>query len=166
MAGEPLAFRFDGEDMVPLSRAMARARFETGRVYVLEASDQRSWQAEKHYQACLQKGWGTLPEHWREKFANPEQMREYVLIREGFSNCRLIALTCPEQASAVAAHAQAIAPMALVVISDDVVAVHTAKSQDRATMGAEEWVRSKRLVLEWVAAAIGVTVDQLSANAA
>ena len=159
---DPTPFRFDGKVMVPLVR---NAQFETGRVYVLEAQEQRSHRADWHLRMCVQKAFDSLPEAEAKLFKSPEALRKAALIEAGYTNVRIIPLSSSDQAERVAALAQSHDVTCVVRIDGATVCVFTAKSMAHDSMGPEEAKRAKQAILEILAEMIGVSVEELSSNA-
>ena len=141
--------------------------FRCNRVGKVTVDDQRApgQGARQHYFATVRTAWLSLSEDMSKLLTDPEALRRYALIKAGYCDARIIPLSSPDQAERVAAMARSLDALAVVTIEGCIVCVYTAKSQDAETMKPEEFSASRRAVIEICAEMIGVSVEQLSANA-
>jgi hypothetical protein len=115
----------------------------------------------RHFFAAVYDAWLNLPEKEAERFASADHLRKYALIRAGFRDERT--LTCASKAEAlrVAAFVKPMDDYAIVAVSEAVVRVYTAKSQNLRAMGRKVFAESKDAVLEVLAGMIEVDREQL-----
>ena len=161
----PLAFRWDGEAMVPLSAIAADRNYVVGETYRLVPHEERSQRSHAHYFACVNEAWSNLPEHLAERFPTAEHIRKYALIKAGYHDERSIVARSKAQAQDIASFVKPLDEFALVVISEATASIYTAKSQSTRAMGAKEFQRSKDAVLDFLAGMIGVERQAREANA-
>ena len=161
----PLRYRWTGFTMEPLVPSLAQEQFEVGEHYQLERREERSHTSHGHYFACLQEGWGNLPEHLAERFPTVEHMRKWLLIRAGYRDQRTIVLASKAQAVQVAAFIKPLDDQAVVVPKEATVIIATAKSQSMRAMGKAEFQKSKDDVLDALAEMINVERQALEKNA-
>lgn len=158
-------FDWDGEVMRPRNPKMADRYYTVGEEYRLVPHEERSHRSHAHYFASINEAWKNLPEEMADRFASPEHLRKFVLIRCGYRNERTLIAASEEQAAELAAF---IAPMddyALVHVDGKLVTVYTAKSQSMRAMGKKDFAESKNKVLDYLAAMIKVSREELEKNA-
>lgn len=160
----PLPMQWDGEVMRPTKgfATLADKEFVVGEVYTLAEVDAgRSMKSHRHYFAAVYDAWLNLPEREAERFATPDALRKYALIRSGY--CSLTELVASSRAEAVriAAFVQSADPYSLVVVKNTVVQRFTAQSQDVRSMGKKVFAESKEAVLGVLAGMIEVSKEQL-----
>ena len=163
----PILYQWTGEVMQPTARMQARcdAEFVVGQLYRLEQVHDRSANSHRHYFAELHEGWRNLPEREAERFPSSEHLRAYALIRCGFADQSQIVCASKAEAQRVAAFIKPMDEYSVVTVSEAVVTVYTAQSQSMKAMGRKAFQESKTAVLDYVAALIGVSRDELKQNA-
>lgn len=132
----------------------------------------RSMASHRHQFAWIKDAWLNLPEALRDApwAETPENMRKHALIATGFHQATVI--DCGANATArrvrdalltacIAAHGYAVAQ-----VRGPVVTVWTPESQSYRAMGGDRFKASKAAIMEWIAAQIGVTTDELRRSAA
>ena len=149
----------------PAFRKKCDAEFVIGETYRLEPREERSWRSHQHYFAAVHDAWLNLPEHLAEQIPTAEHLRKWALMKAGYRHERKIAAETAEQAQKLVALVQSYDDFAVVTVSENVVTVHTAKSQSMKAMGKAEFQRSKDDVLGIIAGLIDVEPDELGANA-
>lgn len=167
MSGAPLIFSWQGDGFTPLptfARESAR-RFIIGQKYKMEVVEDRSEKSHSHYFAALHDAWLNVPESQRERFPTETHLRKWALIQAGFRDERTFVARSKSEAVRLAAFIKPLNDYAVIVASECVVTVMTAKSQSRAAMGNKDFQASKTAVLEVVARLIGVAPETLKANA-
>lgn len=167
MTSAPLAFEWTGDAFKPLSR-FANAcdeRFVVGLAYSLEEVSQPSTASRGHFFACLSEAWKNLPEDVAERFPTVEHLRKFALVKSGYADERSIVCASKAEALRLAAFIKPMDDFAVVLVSEVVVKVFTAKSQSARAMGKVEFQESKQKVLDYVSSLIGVHVDKLKQNA-
>lgn len=157
----PLWFQWTGEAMVPLNPRAADRMYVVGERYHLDHIEERSAASHRAYFAALHDAWQNLPEDLAERFATPEALRKYALIRTGFRDERSIIAASKAEARRIAAFIKPLDEFAVVSVHEAAVIVWTAKSQSMKAMGKAEFQRSKDAVLQFCAEIIGVTRDEL-----
>lgn len=160
----PLPYVYQGEgEFRALPRFASRCdkEFVIGQSYLLEAREERSQVSHNHFFASVAEAWKNLPEHYGERFATPDHLRKYCLIKRGWHDQRSVVCASKAEAQRLAAFIKPIDEFAVVVASEAVVTVYTAKSQSMKAMGKKDFQRSKDDVLSEVAAMIGVAPDEL-----
>jgi hypothetical protein len=158
---------WSGEAFVPLPRFRKQcdADFVIGERYVLATVEERSAASHRAYFATVNEAWGNLKDSDADRFPTADHLRRFALIKCGFADERQIVCRSAAEATRLSAF---IAPMdayALVVARGPVVTVWTARSQSMRAMGKDEFLRSQTAVREFIAALIGVSDADLSANA-
>jgi len=163
----PLYFRWDGDQMVPLPRFADRARkqYAVGETYRLVEENERSQQSHSHFFAAINEAWKNLPHDIAESYPSANHLRRWALVKAGFADERSIVAGSNEEARRIAAFVRPSDPYAVITVGGCVVKVFTAKSQSRKAMNKADFQSSKTAVLEIVSALVGVSADELSANA-
>lgn len=161
----PQVFDWDGEAMVPRRPGIADSHYVVGETYCLVPHEDRSMRSHRFYFASVKEAWQNLPEDLAERFATPDHLRRYALIKAGYRDERTF--VAPSKASAVefAAFVRPMDDYAFVTVREAVVTVYTAKSQSVKAMGRDEFRASLDKVLDIVAGMIGTSRDTLAANA-
>ncbi len=152
----PMAFQWDGEAMVPRMPKLADRHFVVGEVYRLVEHHDRSRATHNHYFAVINEAWLNLPEREAERFPTSEHLRKWCLIKSGYRDEKSIAAGSKAEAQRIAAFVRPIDGFAVVVVSEAVVTVYTAKSQSMRAMGKQAFQASKQAVLDIVAGMIDV----------
>jgi hypothetical protein len=161
----PLPFKWDGQAMIPAWPRMASKQFVAGETYPLIVQEQRSAVSHNHYFACVHDAWLNLPEDMAVHFPTEEHLRKYALIKAGYTDHRSIGCASQEEAQRIAAFIKPMDTYAMVIMTDCVVTVYTAKSQSLKAMGKREFAASKEKVLEILSLMAGTTVAELTSNA-
>jgi hypothetical protein len=163
----PIAFVWDGRSMVPLDRfrPLAQRQFRPGIEYALVPHRERSDKSHSHYFACIKKGWDNLPEGTAEAFPSPEYLRKWCLIKEGYADQVDHVCETETAASKLIALIRKMDPYAVMRRSGSVLTIWTAQSQDHASMGHEEFQRSKDKVMGRIANMCGISMEELARNA-
>lgn len=149
----------DDDVLAPDSVPFARRNFVVGQRYKMRVG--RSESTESHYFAVLNWAWMNLPEDKAAAFPEVEDLRKRALIACGYANSRQIVLSTNADAIKIVAFLGATEGYRVVSMMDNVVTELTAKSQNRESMDAEEFARSKEHVIEYCAVMVGVTVEEL-----
>jgi hypothetical protein len=157
----PQPFRWAGDAMIPLRPKMADALFVIGETYTLVEHLERSHASHNHFFASVAEGWKNLPESVGERFPTPDALRKWALIKAGYRDERSIVCASKAEATRVAAFIKPMDDFAVVVASEAVVIVYTAKSQSMKAMGKEAFQASKQSVLDIIGDLIGVAPAQL-----
>ena len=161
----PIKFRWTGEAMIPLVKSVAERQYEVGETYRLEPWEERSPASHGHYFAAINEGWRNIPEHLAERWPTPEHLRKWLLIKAGYHDERSIVAASKAEAHRIATFVKPLDDYAIVTVTEAVVTIYTAKSQSMRAMGKQEFGESKRKVLEVLSGMIGVSQEDLNANA-
>jgi hypothetical protein len=159
MTDAPIMFRWDGDAMVPASRFWAgRADrvFVVGADYKMVEHHDRSDASHNHFFAAIKNGFDNLPDELRDEYPTTEHLRKKALIKKGFRDERDHVCASKAEAARLAAFIKPLDDYAIVVVSECVVRVWTAKSQSRKAMGAADFQASKTAVLEFIDDLLGV----------
>jgi hypothetical protein len=159
-----IRYHWTGDNWRPLARfaKTAREQFETGEEAVLERIEARSPASHNHYFKTVQTIWESLPEDTGDRYPTPDHLRKAALIRTGYRDERSIVCASRAEAQRLAAFIRPIDDYAIVVPTEAVVTVYTAKSQSQKAMGAKVFQESKAAVLDWMAELIGVDPQSFS----
>lgn len=161
----PMLFDWDGEAMVPRHPKLADKHYVVGESYRLAPYEDRSMRSHRYYFASLNEAWKNLPEDLAERFATPEHLRKYALIKAGFHDSRSIAASSKAEALRIASFVRPVDEYAVVTVSEALVTIYTAKSQSVRAMGKKNFRASADAVLDIVSAMIGTSTETLRRNA-
>jgi hypothetical protein len=166
MSAAPVPCTWTGKAFEPLPRFhnYVSAHYVEGEVYPLLPHEERSWKSHGHYFATMNDLWASLPEE-EDRFPTVDHLRRYALIRTGYRDERSIVCASKAEAQRMAAFVKPMDEYAVVLVTEAVVTVLTAKSQSMKAMGAKEFGASKQAVLEFVAHMIGIDPDSLQRSA-
>lgn len=139
-----------------------------GEIVIVTIERGRSDASHRHQFAWLNDAWLTLPEALRDQpwAETSEAMRKHALIATGF--CQSYTLDCGANATAqrvlstlraaeAGHHGYAIGQ-----VRGPVVTIWTPESQSVRAMGGRRFQESKSAIMDWIAAQIGVTAEQLA----
>ena len=143
----PCVWTGDSFEPLPGFRKRADAAFVVGMVYHMETVEERTARTHKHYFACVNEAWRSLPDDFAERFPTPESLRKFALIKAGFADSRQIVAASRADALRLAAFIRPMDEYAVVSVSEAVVTVWTAQSQSMRAMGKELFKASKDGVL-------------------
>lgn len=154
----PIIFQWDGDAMRPIRSftRLANEQFVVGQEYRLVQEAGRSKRSHDHYFACVEDAWQNLPERWDGRFPTADHLRKFALIRAGYRDERSIVASNKAEAQRVAAFVKPMDEFAVVVVTEAVVTVYTAKSQSRKAMGGPVFQKSKQDTLDVLAEMVGV----------
>ena len=154
----PIIFQWDGDAMRPVRSftRLANDQFVVGQEYRLVQEAGRSKRSHDHYFACVEDAWQNLPERWDGRFPTADHLRKFALIRAGYRDERSIVASSKAEAQRVAAFVKPMDEFAVVIVSEAVVTVYTAKSQSRKAMGGPVFQKSKQDTLDVLAEMVGV----------
>ena len=161
----PLIFDWDGEAMLPANGRLADKYYVVGERYRLIPHEDRSARSHRHYFACINEAHKNLPEYLAERFATPDHLRKFALIRAGYRDERSVVAASKAEAQRMAAFIKPMDEYAVVMAQESVVTVYTAKSQSTRAMGKQVFQESKERVLDVISAMIGTSTDELRQNA-
>ena len=162
----PQEFIWDADAlvMVPRRENLACRTYVDGEHYRLGVEEERSTNSHNHYFSALHEAFLNLPDALAEEYPTEEKLRKHALIKAGYHDERSIVCASKAEAQRVAAFIKPMDEYAVVLVSEAVVRVLTAKSQSMRAMGKETFQKSKQAVLETVSAMIGTTPETLAAN--
>lgn len=164
----PIAFRWDGEAMVPLPRftKVCDTEFVCGETYILEAHEERSSKTHRHLFAQLADAWANLPENYEGRFPTPEHFRKWLLIKAGYANHMQHVCGSRNEASRLRAAISPMDPYAIVTQDSCVVDVFTAQSMSTRAMDKKTFQAAKTRVFELIDEMLGVAAGETERNAA
>jgi hypothetical protein len=163
----PMLFTWNGHAMEPLSY-FARAaleRFKVGLVYRMEIIEQRSANSHKHLFACIGEAFRNLPEGQEDRWSDPDHLRLWALTFTSFRETRTFTASSHAEARRLAKFLASDSDYCRVEISGRTVIQHKPMSQSYASMNRRQFQQSKDEVLDVLARKVGVTVEDLEANA-
>jgi hypothetical protein len=88
---------------------------------------------------------------------SPEHLRKYALCKTGYCDTATYVADNRKRAVEIGVFCRKLDSFAVIEIKDNVVMVHTAKSQSGAAMKKHEFEASKKAVLEFLRSHVGVT---------
>lgn len=158
--------------MVPLPRfgnVVAR-QFAEGEDYTLVIHEDRSMASHGHYFASLKDGFDNLPENIAARFPSVDHLRSWCLIQCGWFDEKEIECETERQAKMLAKFIRTERDFARISVHGNKeigwkVIVRVAKSQSMASMGKDQFEKSKSDVLDLVSSMVGVTTGDLKRNA-
>ncbi len=160
MTDAPIMFRYEGDgEFAPASQfwaGRADRAFVVGEHYKLVEHHDRSDASHNHFFASIKNGFDSLPDELREEYPTTDHLRKKALIRKGFRNERDHVCASKAEAVRLAAFIKPMDDYAIVLVSECVVRVWTAKSQSRKAMGAKDFQESKVAVLDFIDDLLGV----------
>ena len=131
-----------------------------GQTYVVEAKEYdptpRSSRAHRRNFAELTRLWHNLPEEYARDYPTAEHFRKKLLISEGYYTVKDYAARDNDAALTIAAFVRLMDEYAVVVVSDDVVRVYTAKSQAETAMDKKEFYASMDAIISAAEQMIGI----------
>lgn len=148
--------------LVPVKRFQREAmkRYEAGQTYLIETREERSLASHGHFFASLHECWQNLPENEAERFPSVERLRKWCLIKSGYADERQIVCASKAEAQRVAAFIRPMDEYAIVLASEAVVTVYTAKSQSMRAMGKKDFGESKDAVLSLAWSLVGMQPEE------
>jgi len=153
MTGGPIRFIWMGDGFTPAAayyQKLADEHYVIGEKYTLVEHHSRSANTHNHFFAQVADSWGNLPDHLLPEYQSPEMLRKKALIRKGFCDERSIVCASKAEALRVAAFIKPMDDYAIVIASEAVVKVLTAKSQSHKAMGAKAFAESKQAVFDFI----------------
>ncbi len=167
MNSAPIIYQWEGDAMKPMARfaKVCDAQFTIGEHYRLEVIEERSGNSHSHYFVSVSEAWKNLPEDIAERYLTPHHLRKWALIKCGYADERSIVTASKAEALMVAAFIGPMDEHAVIIASECVVTVYTAKSQSYRAMGKETFQQSKEAVLGLLSSMVGVQPSELSENA-
>lgn len=163
MTSLPIPGMWSMGHFIPLAshRRYVAERYGDGEVVTLAAVEERSTASHNHFFSVVQAAFDNLPEHLAERFASPDHLRRWCLVKAGWRDERTTVAATSDEALRIAAFVRPMDDYAIVVVSDCTVIVWTAKSQSMQAMGREDFNTSKSDVLRVLSELIGVDVTEL-----
>lgn len=163
----PIAWRYEGDGVCVAShKGVAERHLTKGDRYIFVEHALRSQASHNHEFAWLAEAWKNLPERLAEQYPSPEHLRKRALIETGFYLQTQMDVGTNAAALRAAAFLQADDVLCVAVVRGSIVIKRVAESQSQRAMGGKRFGESKAAILEWVAALIEVTPQQLVDNTA
>jgi hypothetical protein len=155
---------------VPRFAERYEREFQTGKYYTLELVTERSRESHNLYFACVHVALANLQAPLADRFADDDEFRKWCLIKRGFRHQRITVFSSNADAVLGASVAQNLRDFSVTVVEDNVLTVLTAKTQkfrrnDPEGMDKKDFEASKEAVIEECAVLIGLSVEQLVAEA-
>ena len=160
----PIICVYDGEAFRPSTlyqSRLASEQYGAGEIVALVRHEDRSDRSHRHYFAAINEAWQSLPDELAALYPTPEHLRKVALIRAGYADEKTLVCSSRAEALRLAAFVRPMDSYAIVAVSQATVKAWTAQSQSTRAMGRKAFQESKDKVLDWIAAQIGVTRDQL-----
>lgn len=166
--------RWTNGAFVPVSAfwaEIARKNIEDGSSHWIREDFERSSKSHRHYFATISEGHSQLPENIAQRFPGkdgPECLRKYCLIKAGYCHMSEHLFDTPRDAQRAAILAEDRTNpdrYTITRVTGSVVHKFIAETQRQKDMGAERFQKSKSDVLEIIAGMIGISVEELAANA-
>jgi hypothetical protein len=162
----PLTFIWtDEQSLRPLTPRVAQEcdkYYVIGDRYLMAPEYGRSDVSHNHQFAWIADAWQHLPERLADEYPSPEVLRKKALIRTGYTTSTQFVVQTNAKAMELAAHLRGLDAYSIVDVSDNIVTHHRAKSQSKKAMPGGEFMKSKNAILDWIAALIGTTRDELT----
>lgn len=159
---------WDGEVLHPAPgwRQVAQARLETNESYMATVAKERSVRSHNHFFAAVQEAWLNLPEGMATQFPTFHHLRKFALIKTGHCHSETFVMTTPGDALRLAAALRRQRDdFTIITVTGCAVVRYAAKSQSEKAMGAKEFQASKQAVIDYLASLVGISADQLKAEA-
>jgi hypothetical protein len=158
--------------LMPVARYAERyeCEFQVGKYYTLEPVTERSRESHNLYFACVHVAWANLQAPLADRFVDADEFRKWCLIVRGFRHQRITVFSSNADAILGAAVAQNLRDFSVTVVEDNMLTVLTAKTQklsrnDPGGMDKKDFEASKEAVIEEASFRIGLSVEQLVAEA-
>ena len=163
----PLMLQYEGEgEFRAPTKYWAREadkQFVIGEHYRLAEHHDRSTATHNHYFAAINEAWETLPDDMSAEYPTPEHLRKKMLVKAGYADERSIVCASKAEARRVAAFVKPMDDFCVVLVSEAVVRVYTAKSQSHKAMGKQAFAESKEKVLAAIDKLLGVDRERAAA---
>jgi hypothetical protein len=164
----PIDMRWNGKSLVPLARFVARAtqQYVVDAVYRINVELDRSEAEHRYFFAAFHEAWVNMPSDITESFEDEKHFRSWCLVNCGYVKGHYqYVVYSNSELSRFLEFLKKSDNYAIVIPKGNVINVYTAKSQSHRSMSKTEFHKSATDVLEFVAALIGLTADELKANA-
>jgi hypothetical protein len=168
----PITYLCTPNALMPVARFAERfeREFQVGKYYTLELVTERSRESHNLYFACVHVAWANLQSPLSERFADDDEFRKWCLIIRGFRHQHVTVFSAPSDAVAAATAIRRLRDFSVTVVDDNTLTVLTAKTQklrrnDPDGMDKKDFEASKEAVIEEAAFRIGLSVEQLVAEA-
>ena len=150
----------DDEVLKPVGTSIRSCleQFGNGEIVTLERNEERSQSSHSHYFAALNEAWQQLPEDLMHEYPSVEILRARALIKTGWCTMKDIVRDGQFEQVVIPAYS-------IIEAQGKVVRIYSPLSQSRRSMKKAEFQQSKDDVLGFVANLVGVSVEQLKANA-
>lgn len=160
----PIAFRWFEGVMIPQARfaRMAHEQYVVDETYILAEVQERSKKSHDHFFVLVDEAWSSLPESYDGRWATPDHLRKWALIKAGYRDERTLVCSSKAEALRLAAFVKQFDEYAVVTVREAVVTAYTARSQSLKAMGKTDFQESKTRVLEILGEMIGVTQQELA----
>jgi len=167
MSAPPILAQWDGEYFIPNRnfKKTCDANFVVGQVYKIETVEERSMRSHRRYFAIVNETWKNLPDHLPEQFPTSEHLRKFMLCKIGEAYEQTIVCSSKEEARRTSKTIKTIDDYSIVTLKDNIVIVHTAKSQAFKAMDKKAFKLCSDRILDLCAEMIGVDPEALENHA-
>jgi len=126
-----------------------------GEVLRWETVTDRSVVNHRHYFACIAEAWGNLPDGMADELPSPEHLRKWALVKAGY--CKTVKIVCAshDAAALLFIAAKDMDTFSVVGVSERVVTISRATSQNMRAMDKKTFQESKDRVLQVISELIG-----------
>lgn len=163
----PLKFIWQGDGFTPAGKywaGQADKHFVIGESYRLVPVEDRNMEFHKAYFATINEAWQNLPDDKAKLHPSAEALRKHALIAVGYCTQKVFTCSSPGEARRMAAFVDGIDEFSIVSRQINVVVLYRAASQTVRAMGKKVFDDSAHKVLAWIAAELGVSLEQLKEN--
>jgi hypothetical protein len=164
MTPPPIPCVWDGEAFRPVLNFLrvAREHYGEGEVIALVPREDRSAASHRHFMACVNEAWKTLPDDLAERFKSAEHLRKFSLIQTGHYDVAVYACKFQTEARRMAATLTDLDAYAVIVVDGVTVTRLTAKSQSYYAMNRKEFGKAKEDVLAYIETLLDVPAGTLA----
>jgi hypothetical protein len=155
-----LPFRYEGNGLFRCLRPK-QITAAIGQVDGWQLAEHRSPESHRHFFACVNEAWKSLPEDMADDFPSPEHLRKWSLIKAGFCSETRIACANNSEAMTLATKAKAMDRYSIIAIDGKAVTIWTADSQRKDAMGRAAFQEAKERALHIISQLIGTDAATL-----
>jgi len=163
-----IRMRWDGAVLRPFPDwlRLAREFLTEDEQYMVTVAKERSVRSHNHFFAAVQEAWLNLPEGMATQVPTFHHLRKFALIKTGHCHSETFVMTTPGDALRLAAALRRQRDeFTIITVTGCAVVRYAAKSQSEKAMGAKEFQASKQAVIDYLASLVGISADQLKAEA-
>lgn len=164
MTPPPVPCVWDGEAFRPVPNFLriAREHYGEGEVVALVPREDRSAATHRHFMACVNEAWKTLPDALAERFKSAEHLRKFALVQTGHYEATVYHCKFQTEARRMAATLEDLDRYAVIVVDGVNVTRLTAKSQSYFNMNRKEFAAAKADVLAYLEGLLDIEAGTLA----